>query len=225
MTHPGRRRVSVLVDNDSWILPYAEELVARARAAGNDAVLVRAASAVPEGDVAFLIGCTRIVPPEILARSAINLVVHESDLPRGKGFAPMTWQILEGASVIPVCLFHATVEVDAGAIVYRDEILLDGTEVCSELRDLQGRKTVEICLRFLAERIPPKGILQSGPESHYPRRTPADSRVDPHRTLADQFDLLRVCDPLRYPAFMEYRGRRYTLALTPTDGAPETDDT
>jgi methionyl-tRNA formyltransferase len=30
--------------------------------------------------------------------------VHESALPQGQGWSPMTWQILEGASPIPVTL-------------------------------------------------------------------------------------------------------------------------
>jgi len=45
------------------------------------------------------------------------------------------------------------------------------------------------------------------------RRTPDDSRLDVERSLAEQFDLLRVCDPDRFPAFMEYRGARYSVTL------------
>ena len=54
---------------------------------------------------------------------------------------------------------------------------------------------------------------QTGDESFYPRRKPDDSRLDPSRTLADQFHLLRVVDNERYPAFFESCGSLYTLRI------------
>jgi methionyl-tRNA formyltransferase len=49
-------------------------------------------------------------------------------------------------------------------------------------------------------------------------RTPKDSCIDPHRTIAEQFDLIRVCDPIRFPAFFEYRGQKYALKLEKLNG-------
>ena len=56
---------------------------------------------------------------------------------------------------------------------------------------------------------------QTGEASYYRRRRPVDSQLDPERTLAEQFDLLRVVDNDRYPAFFEWRGRRYGLLIQP----------
>ena len=36
-------------------------------------------------------------------------------------------------------------------------------------------------------------------------------RVDPELSLAEQFNLLRVVDNQRYPAFFHWRGQRFTL--------------
>jgi methionyl-tRNA formyltransferase len=44
-------------------------------------------------------------------------------------------------------------------------------------------------------------------------RTPEDSRLDPNRSIADQFNLLRVADPDRYPAFFDLAGCRYEIIL------------
>ena len=49
--------------------------------------------------------------------------------------------------------------------------------------------------------------------SYYAKRTPLHSRIDVNKTLAEQFDLIRVCDPKRYPAFFEYLGTKYILKL------------
>ena len=47
------------------------------------------------GDICILLSC-ELLDKEQLALHKHNLVVHESDLPKGQGWSPMTWQILEG---------------------------------------------------------------------------------------------------------------------------------
>ena len=209
------RRIAVLVDNDSWILPYAERLIDELQRDGYAAQLVRDAEGLPESDVTFLLGCVRIIPTRLLGRSRFNLVVHESDLPKGRGFSPMTWQILEGRGSIPVCLFNANDNADTGSIIYRDSIVLKGNETYEEWRHLQGEKTLDLCRRFLNESSPPQVTEQRGEPSFYPRRTPRDSRLEPNRTIAEQFDLMRVADPEKYPAYFHHRGRRFALVLRP----------
>ena len=47
-------------------------------------------------DIVFVLGYTKILKKEVLDSNKLMLAVHESDLPNGKGFAPLQWQILEG---------------------------------------------------------------------------------------------------------------------------------
>ncbi len=54
---------------------------------------------------------------------------------------------------------------------------------------------------------------QLGQASHYRRRRPADSELDPQRSLAEQLNVLRVVDNQRYPVFVELQGRRYELLI------------
>ena len=208
MTDPAwekPRRVTVLVDNDSWILPYAERLVREVSQTGDTAQLVRRSDDLPEGDVAFLLGCVRIVPSRLMNRSRINLVVHASDLPRGRGFSPMTWQILEGRNTIPICLFVAARDVDSGPVIFRDTITLKGTEVCEEWRIVVGERTLKLCKRYLNEPAPPAEKTQLGEATFYPRRTQYDSRLDPNKTIAEQFgdggslfSCSRTSEPIRF---------------------------
>lgn len=207
------RIISVVVDNPSWILPYAEQLVLQLTETGDTVHLCRTHAEVVTGAVAFYLGCMQLTPPEVLAHNQRNLIVHESDLPQGRGFSPLTWQILEGRNDIPVCLLEAVEEADAGPIVYRETLHFKGHELIDELRSVLGRLTVELCLRYLCENSPPIGLPQSGTPSHYSRRRPEDSRLDPERSLAEQFNLLRVVDNSRYPAFFELQGQRYKLSI------------
>lgn len=212
------RVVSVVVDNDSWVVPYAEQLVNALRDAGDDAAFVRDYADVREGAAAFYFGCLRITPPPILARNRRNLVVHASDLPKGRGFSPTTWLILEGANRIPVCLLDAADEADAGPVIYREWIGLEGHELMEEVRHALGAMHVTLALRMMAEATPPRGIAQDGEATRYPRRKPDDSRLDPEKSIAGQFNLLRVVDNDRYPAFFDYAGHRYILRITKAAG-------
>lgn len=209
-----RKKISVLVDNDSWILPYADRLVNLLCENEFQANLIRSAEDIEQGWVCFLLGCVNIVKDEYLAKNTHNLVVHESDLPKGRGFAPMAWQILEGSNSIPVCLLEASAgEPDAGDIWLRDSIELAGHEMLPAWRHQQGEKTIELCLRFVSEYDSLAPVKQTGEPSWFKRRRPADSRLDPNKSLKSQFNLLRIVDNERYPAFFEIAGRKVILEV------------
>lgn len=171
------------------------------------------------GDVCLLLSCGRLLSTEQLALHRHNLVVHESALPQGQGWSPMTWQILEGASQIPITLFEATAALDAGPIDLQQQIVLQGHELVEEWRTLQAEATIALCLEWLDRyaEVLKHARPQQGEASHYRRRRPADSQLDLQRPLAEQFNLLRVVDNQRYPAFVELRGRRYALQIHALD--------
>jgi len=205
----------VVDDPESWFIPYASGLVNSLGQFGESEELRNAEDLPVANDIAFLLSCKRKVPARLLSRSRHTVVVHASDLPMGKGMSPMTWQILEGRNVIPVTLFEAVEAIDAGPIYLKDSVQFRGVELLAELQAALGAKIIEMCIRFAedVQALTARGEPQVGPESRYIRRTPEDSRLDPNRTIAEQFDLLRVVDNERYPAFFDHRGRRYILRI------------
>jgi methionyl-tRNA formyltransferase len=208
-----RQKITVVVDNPSWIIPYAENLVLRARELGFEAAYAKSYEDMPAGEIAFLLGCTKIASPEVLAKHRLNLVVHESDLPLGRGFAPVAWQVIAGATTIPVMLIQAVEGADLGPIFGQSEICLSGYELGDELRHLQGEKTIELCVQFLQAFPSISSVAQVGEPTYFRRRTPDDSRLDPDKTIRQQFNLLRTVDNNRYPAFFEIDGHRYYLRI------------
>ena len=141
--------------------------------------------------------------------------MHESDLPQGKGWSPLTWQILEGRHRIPVTVIEAADSVDSGPIYAQRWLEFQGHELIDELRAGQAEATHDLC-RWFVDDYPAsaeRSRAQTGAESFYPRRRPNDSRLDPDKSIADQFDLLRVVDNARYPAFFDWRGQRYEMTI------------
>lgn len=207
------RRTSILVDNDSWILPYAKKLIADIENLNLSCSLVRNENDIPPGDVCFFLGCTKIVSDSALNLNSLNLVVHESDLPKGKGFSPMAWQILDNKKEIIFTLLEASSNFDSGRIWLQSNLQLDGHELCDEWRDLQGKKTQEICLSFLKEyeNLTPKE--QIGTESFFRRRTSKDSEIDTRKSINELFPILRVVDNERYPAYFVKDGVKYKIKI------------
>lgn len=207
------RTVSIVVDNESWFIPYAERLRDQINNNGDKAVLCRAHDDVKSGHVAFYLACIHLTPGSVLERNEFNLVVHESNLPKGRGFSPVAWQIVEGNNRIPICLFQMVNEADAGPVVYRDELRFEGHELLPEIREEQGHKTIQLCLKFLSEPSPPKGEPQQGVGNFYPRRTDKDNEVDVNKTIAEQFNIFRVSNNNLYPVHFTHNGRRYILKV------------
>ncbi|WP_456449423.1 formyltransferase family protein [Hydrogenimonas sp.] len=203
-------RLAVLTSPNQWFVPYARRLAEEI-----GAELLFDHEAIEEGyDILFILSYHRILPASVQAKNRHNVVVHASDLPRGKGWAPMFWQILEGKNAIPFTMFEASDGVDAGPIYMKRTLHLEGHELNPELRHKQATFTMAMCRAFLEdyERLK-EPSPQRGEESFYPRRSPADSRLDPDRTIREQFNLLRIVDNEAYPAFFEIDGHRYILKI------------
>lgn len=207
------KKITILVDNDSWILSYAKILADKFFDKGFDVCLVRNHSEVEEGWVNFMLGCIKLTPKKILEKNQHNFVIHESKLPFGKGFSPMTWGILGNQNIIPICLIEASDKVDSGDIWIEDAIHLDGTELNNEWKSKQGNKTIEMCLRAIDEYKNIKPRRQIGDSTFFRRRKKEDSELDLDKSLGQQFPLLRAVDNELYPAFFYRNGIKYILRI------------
>ena len=207
-------KVTVLLDNpQTWFLSHARKLVEDLTTRGHEATLIHDAALLPKGDVAFFLSVEHIIPSEVLKRNTHNIVIHGSAVPQGKGWSPLTWQILEGKDDITVSMFEAAQRVDSGNVYDTEIVHFDGSELIDELRDKQALAIIALALRFIDVYPPGTGKVQEGEESFYPRRGATDSEIDPNKSIVELFNQLRVADNERYPSFFKYRGHTYTLKI------------
>ena len=207
-------KISILVNKNSWILPYAKQLLSLLRTKGHNVRLIGEHEKVVAGEALIILSYERIVPEKILKKNRHNFVVHESALPKGKGWSPLTWQILEGKKQIPITVFEAAAAVDSGEIYLQDKMEFEGDELINELRRVQGAATIRLIIALIKKYDRLKGRKQKGAESFYPRRLPGDSEIDINKPLKAQFNKLRVVDNERYPAFFNYLGRKYLIKIS-----------
>lgn len=181
--------------------------------------LVRKKSELSGGDILFLVSCVEIVGATDRSAYRATLVLHASDLPCGRGWSPHIWRLIEGADEITLSLLEAEDKVDSGRIWKQHSFPIPKhalwDEINAHLFDAEI-KLIDFAVSEF-EHIRPTAQDPSIEPSYYPRRTPADSKVDPLQSIASQFDRIRVCDPNRFPAFFELHGKKYKLILEKID--------
>lgn len=189
---------------------------------GNQADLVSEVSQLQGGDFLFLVSCTAIVGKEIRDAYRYTLVLHASDLPRGRGWSPYIHEVLGGASSLTLTLLEAEDAVDSGRIWLKQTVSLEGYELLPDILNKLTDAQLTLMNRAISEHevIVPKEQEVTG-ESYYAKRTPDDSELDPALSLAAQFNLLRVVDNERFPAFFRLNGRKYRLKVE--DMGPDED--
>ncbi len=209
--------LTFLTDRHSWVNNYLATPLSALVRAGHRVHWSHDSRAVSPGHLCFVLGWERLLDRDFRSRFRHTLVVHASDLPRGRGMSPLSWQILEGRREVVVTLLEAEDAADSGDIYAQERLQFEGTELLPEMHDVLGAATVRLCERaiMLFTSGDLLGRPQTGEPSSYRRRRPSDSRLDPTKTLEAQFDLLRVVDNRKYPAFFEIRGRAYELHIHP----------
>lgn len=168
------------------------------------------------GDLLFLVSCSEFLNDEIRERFRFSVVLHASDLPIGKGWSPHVWQIIEGSEQITVTALNACEKIDSGEIWKKTLVHIPKDALHDEINNLIFDAETGL-MGDVVEMIGNGGapVPQPNiPSTYYRRRLPSDSEIDPHRSIAEQFNLLRVCDPSRFPAFFRLHGKVYKITLT-----------
>ena len=204
-------KIAILTTPNQWFIPYAKKLQ---KDIIESELFLDHKEINSNFDILFILSYHNIIPQEFLDKNKHNIVIHASALPKGKGWAPLFWQVLEGKKKIPFSMFEASNGVDNGNIYMQKTLKLTGYELNEELREKQANHTIDMCLEFINNydkyKIP---TPQSGDETFYKKRTSQDSKLDIDKTIKEQFNLLRIVNNDEYPAFFEIDGHRYILKI------------
>jgi methionyl-tRNA formyltransferase len=208
-------KITILcTDHNHPVIYYLCKWINELSIKGHIVSLVFDRSELSGGDILFLVSCSQMIREAERCKYKANLVLHASDLPMGRGWSPHIWSILDGNSLITVSLLEAAEPVDSGPIWLKTTFSLEGHELLDEI----NKKLFEAELYLMTEAVEQfsyiKPIQQAGEPGEYMRkRSSEDSRIDPYKSISDQFNLLRVVDSERYPAFFEYQGMKYLIKI------------
>jgi len=177
--------------------------------------ILRSSSELTGGDMLFLISCNEKLNRNQLDLYTYRFTLHASNLPLGRGWSPHIWDLINGANEIWISLLDAAEEVDSGDIYCKKRIEIPKSALWDEINEKLFTIEVEM-MKFAVEH---HEELKRSPQdkeinfTYHRKRNPNDSEIDPRKTLIEQFNKIRVCDPNRFPAFFELYGTKYRLTL------------
>lgn len=181
----------------------------------NEISLCRNISELTGGEILFLISCEQKVPINILRKFQRAIVLHASDLPRGRGWSPHIWDILNGSQQISICMLAASEKIDGGCIYQKKKIDVPKSALWYEINDLLFSEEISL-MKYAIKNFDKLDCIPQDENlgaTYYRKRIPKDSELDIKKSIEEQFDLLRVCDAKRYPAYFELNGQKYKIVL------------
>jgi methionyl-tRNA formyltransferase len=180
---------------------------------------VRTPEELKEGDILFLISCSDIINPEILNKFRKSLVIHASDLPKGRGYSPHIWAILNGEDTVFISLIEASEKFDRGNIWKKLERIIPKSYIYEDILGVINSAHCELMDFALANfyNVSPKEQSTVIEPSYHAKRTPELSQLDINKSIREQFDLLRVCDKKRFPAFFWIHGKKFKVVIESYD--------
>ena len=117
-----KRNITILVESKSnWFFKYAKELKKKLNKKNEVKIITDIRNLNNKNDILFILSYYKIIKENYLKKSKKNFVVHGSNLPRGRGHSPISWDILKGKKEISLCLF----EIDKKRIVDSGNIFLE----------------------------------------------------------------------------------------------------
>ncbi|MDR3560127.1 MAG: hypothetical protein P4N59_01610 [Negativicutes bacterium] len=148
---------------------------------------------------------------------AKNVVVfHSSDLPKGKGWAPIYHALADGNEEYVISGILASKDVDSGDMIIQARYKMQSNYTALKIREWDNEICImmvrEIFLHFTNRNF--QGVKQMGDESYYPRRKLEDNEIALDSRLADIVNHLRGCEK-EHPAYFLYKGYKYHIHVEP----------
>ena len=103
--------------------------------------------------------------------------------------------------------------VDSGSIIEKKSIKFKGYELNGEIRHIQENEKIKIIKKFLNKYPKFKRKKQSGKSTFFRKRKPEDSELNINKSLKKNFNLLRIVDNEKYPAFFYYKKKKYIIKI------------
>lgn len=149
-------------------------------------------------------------------RSDNVIIFHSSNLPEGRGWAPIYNTLARNMPTYIVTGIKLAEPVDSGDVVVRARFPMLPAYTASALRRFDHELSILLAARVLDrfEGRPLHGRPQSGEGSYYPRRRPEENEIDVRRTFVDLIPHLRACES-DHPAYFFHEGEKYLIDIRP----------
>lgn len=170
----------------------------------------------------LVMGWRTLIPKEILDVPKKGAVaVHESLLPKYRGFAPVNWAVINGEEATGVTLFYMNEGMDSGEIIDQKIIHIGVNDTAHQIYQKTKKASVDLIAQHIESLMKGKTLRlpQNDDEATYTcPRIPEDGMINWNCTANEIHNLIRGLS-FPYPgAFTLYKGKRLFIQkaiLTP----------
>jgi len=169
-------------------------------------------------DVVFAHNYDKIIPKSYFSIPLLGIfVLHSTDLPKGRGWAPIYYSIARNESIYTISLLKISEKVDKGNIFIK--LKIDKPKIITNinLREIDEDGVIFIINKFItmckdkAITKNTKGLIQDSTRATYnDRRTPEDNILNSKDTLEDSIYKILATNST-YPSFIELNGEKIYL--------------
>jgi methionyl-tRNA formyltransferase len=146
----------------------------------------------PRPDYVFVACFAEKLPVVVLQWPQYQCVnLHPSLLPKYRGPDPLFWQLRNNESHTGFSLHELTDELDAGAILYQQDVSLPRDASYEELNALLARLGAQAFARLITTQTLHPTPQDHSQASYYPFPTADDYRIDAHWSAAHAFRFIR----------------------------------
>ncbi|MBI4058781.1 methionyl-tRNA formyltransferase [Candidatus Microgenomates bacterium] len=166
-------------------------------------------------DLIVVMGWRTIIPREIYEIPKYKSVaVHESYLPKYRGFAPVNWVVINGEKSTGVSLFYLAEGMDSGDLVDQIKVPIGINDTAIDVYRKTKTASIKVLIRNLSKLLngTPRRKKQNEKLATYTcARIPDDGRIDWNLPTLKIYNLIRaLSDP--YPgAFTTYEDKKIII--------------
>ena len=181
-------KIQILISKNSWAQSYKKIILTSIKKFSKKPIILsNHLNLKKDYDINIIFSYFKIIPARYLKRSKFNIIPHESDLPKGKGMSPLTWQILENKKQIFFSLIEASDQVDSGKIYFKKKINIPKDFIFDEIKKKQLNVNLKLLSRFLkyykSNKKNPRELKIKSKETFYKKRSPKDSMININKSI------------------------------------------
>ena len=214
-------KIQILTSKTSWLFKNKRKIILEKlkKYSKNIKLITNHNNIKKKYDIVIILSYYKIIPKKYLNFSKHNLVVHESNLPKGRGMSPLYRQILKNKKNIIFTLFEISENMDEGCFYYKKKFFFKENLVYEELKDKQFLNSLKLVDKFLnhykKKKDHPKKFLQIGKSTYFKAFNKTDSKININKSLKSQFNRLRTVDNKKFPTFFIYKKRKFFISIYP----------
>ena len=133
-------------------------------------------------DLVFFVHWRYLLPVEITKNVKLNTVIlHDSLLPKYRGFSPTVWAIINGETECGVSMFHLDKGVDAGDVIAQERVKIESDDTVAEVVEkvtASYLKLLESNIELLKTGKAPRNPQNHSLASYTCKRTPEDNLIE-----------------------------------------------